>query len=129
MIRFLIGELNLNCGSLVMAVPSTISTSIQLLSVRMAEINPLLKKKRDAERQMQNFEEKLALKNDSSEIMARMANDTATMEDFDALIDGEASAQLKQIEKVRAVFKQNIKAADIALAAADRKKCNSGNHG
>eukprot|EP01050_Picozoa_sp_SAG11_P011069 SAG11_NODE_1147_length_5683_cov_40.952006_9_plen_137_part_00 len=76
---------------------------------------------RDAERQMQNFEEKLALKNDSSEIMARMANDTATMEDFDALIDGEASAQLKQIEKVRAVFKQNIKAADIALAAADRK--------
>eukprot|EP01050_Picozoa_sp_SAG11_P036234 SAG11_NODE_13680_length_643_cov_11.380515_1_plen_38_part_10 len=38
---------------------------------------------------MQNFEEKLALKNDSSEIMARMANDTATMEDFDALIDGK----------------------------------------
>jgi len=121
MIRFLIGELNLNCSSLVMAIPSTISTSIQLLSVRMAEINPLLKKKRDAERQMQNFEEKLALKNDSSDIMVRMANDTATMEDFDALIDGEASAHLKQIEKVRAVFKQNIKAADIVLAAADRK--------
>ena len=47
--------------------------------------------------------------------MRRMADDTATMEDFEALIDGTASAQMKQIEKVRAVFKQNIKAADIAL--------------
>ena len=45
----------------------------------------------------------------------------ATMEDFEKLIDGTASAQMKQIEKVRAVFKQNVKAADIALAAADRK--------
>eukprot|EP01050_Picozoa_sp_SAG11_P025950 SAG11_NODE_6042_length_1402_cov_1.356869_1_plen_87_part_00 len=84
-----------------MATPSKVSISIQLLSVRMAELAPIIKKKRDAEHQMQNFEDKLAVKNDSSDIMARMANDTATMENFEALIDGKASAQLKQIEKVR----------------------------
>ena len=63
MIRFLIGELNLNCSSLVMAVPSKVSTSIRVLSVRMAELNPILKNKRDAERQLKNFEDKLVLKN------------------------------------------------------------------
>ena len=87
----------------------------------MDELNPILKNKRDAERQLKNFEDKLVLKNSNSDIMRRMANDTATMEDFEALIDGTASAQMKQIEKVRAVLKQNIKAADVALAAADRK--------
>jgi hypothetical protein len=121
MIRFLIGELNINCSGRVMAVPSKVSTSIRVLSVSMAELNPILKNKRDAERQLKNFEDKLVLKNSNSDIMRRMANDTATMEDFEALIDGTASAQMKQIEKVRAVLKQNIKAADVALAAADRK--------
>jgi len=124
MIRFLIGELNLNCGSLVMAVPSTVSTSIQILSVRLMELAPMIKKKRDAERQMQTFEDKLALRNDNSDIMARMADNSATMEDFEALIDGKASADMKQIEKVRSSFKQNIKVADIAMAAADRKNAS-----
>ena len=108
MIRFLIGELNINCSSHVTAVPSKVSTSMRVLSVRMAELNPILKNKRDAERQLKNFEDKLVLKNSSSEIMKRMADDTATMEDFEKLIDGTASAQMKQIEKVRAVFKQNV---------------------
>ncbi len=86
MIRFLIGELNINCSSHVMAVPSKVSTPIRVLSVRMAELNPILKNKRDAERQLKNFEDKLVLKNSNSDIMRRMANDTATMEDFEALI-------------------------------------------
>eukprot|EP01050_Picozoa_sp_SAG11_P041208 SAG11_NODE_18340_length_489_cov_8.119289_1_plen_92_part_01 len=33
MIRFLIGELNINCSGRVMAVPSKVSTSIRVLSV------------------------------------------------------------------------------------------------
>ena len=73
-----------------MAVPSKVSTSIRVLSVSMAELNPILKNKRDAERQLKNFEDKLVLKNSNSDIMRRMANDTATMEDFEALIDGTA---------------------------------------
>ena len=106
MIRFLIGELNTNCSSHVMAVPSKVSTSIRVLSVRMAELNPMLKNKRDAERRLKNFEDKLALKNGNSDIMRRMANDTATMEDFEELIDGTASAQMKQIEKgYRPIFR------------------------
>ena len=63
MIRFLIGELNINCSSHVMAVPSKVSTSIRVLSVRMAELNPILKNKRDAERQLKNFEDKLIFSN------------------------------------------------------------------